>query len=62
MTPRDPQLQDWMRWFYGGTPPVGDVADGPLPPPADGLLDEPVLERVVGEIAVGSQLELFHHA
>ena len=62
MTSADSWLDGWSRWFYGGTPPGGEALSES---PADGeaaLLDEPVLQCGVGEVAVRRQLELFHDA
>ena len=62
MTSADSWLDGWSRWFYGGTPPGGETLSDPPAYSEAALLDEPVLQRVIGEVAVGRQLELFHDA
>ena len=55
-------LDGWNRWYYGGMLPASESLADTRADAAAALLDEPVLQRVVGEIAVGRQLELFHDA
>ncbi len=62
MTSADSWLDGWSRWFYGGTPPRGETLSEPHAESEAALLDEPVLQRVVGEVAVRRQLEFFHDA
>lgn len=62
MNDADSWLDGWSRWFYGGMAPASETPADTRPDADATLLDKPVLQRVVREIAVGRQLELFHDA